>query len=322
LSAEYFLSIQNLSVYYATSTVPVRAVEGVTLSAKKNEILGIVGESGCGKSTLAIATFRLIQPPGYIKAGKVVFDNVDILKLSEEEFRKTRWDRVSLIPQSSMNALNPVMRIERQIEDAIRAHRRGISKTEMKKRVEELLASVGLEPRVSKMYPHELSGGMKQRVIIAMAIALSPDLIIADEPTTALDVVVQKGILQLLQDIKQNLESTIILITHDMAAQSEIADRLAVMYAGKIAEIGEINAMFKNPLHPYTQALQSAVPSIVEKKTLKGLSGLPPDLRNPPAGCNFHPRCPYYMRGKCDVDEPKLMEIKKGRFAACHLQGD
>lgn len=322
MSAEDILSIQNLSVYYATPTVPVRAVDGVMLSARRNEILGIVGESGCGKSTLALATFRLIEPPGYIKAGRVMFDSIDILGLSEGKFRKIRWKRISLIPQSSMNALNPVMRVEDQIGDAIKTHERRISRTKRKRRVRDLLTSVGLEPEVSRMYPHELSGGMKQRVIIAMAIALGPDLIIADEPTTALDVVVQKGILQLLEDIKQNLGSSLIIITHDMAAQSEIADRLAVMYAGKIAEIGGINAIFRNPLHPYTQGLESAVPSIAEKKTLKSLSGLPPDLRNPPSGCRFHPRCPHCMPGRCDVEEPKLIEVKKDRFSACHLYGD
>lgn len=322
LPSKDVLSIENLSVYYATPTFPVRAVDGVMLSAKRNEILGVVGESGCGKSTLALATFRLLQPPGYIKSGKVMFDNIDISSLREEEFRKIRWKRISLIPQSSMNALNPVMRIENQIGDAIRTHTRRISRTKIKRKVEDLLASVGLEPRVSKMYPHELSGGMKQRVIIAMAIALGPELIIADEPTTALDVVVQKGILQLLEDIKRNLKSSLIIITHDMAAQSEIADRLAVMYAGKIAEVGGINAIFKNPLHPYTQGLEAAVPSIAEKKKLKGLSGLPPDLRNPPTGCRFHPRCAHCVPGKCDVDEPELTEVKKDRFTACHLYGD
>ena len=283
---------------------------------------GIAGESGCGKSTLASAIMRLLKPPGYIKEGEVLFMGQDLLKLDEEELRKIRWKHISYIPQGSMNSLNPVMKIEEQIADAIKTHEGDVSEGELKKRVSELLLSVGLAPEVAKMYPHELSGGMRQRVIIAMAIALTPELVIADEPTTALDVVVQRGIVQLLRHIRDKFGSSIIIITHDIAILAEIVDKIAIMYAGKIVEIGDVFSLFKRPLHPYTQALISAIPSIKEKKELHGISGFPPDLRSPPPGCRFHPRCPYIMRGRCDVREPELIEVMPGRLVACHLYGE
>ena len=258
------------------------------------------------------------KPPGYIRGGEVLFKGSDLLKIEEEELRRIRWKHISYIPQSSMNALNPVMRIEEQIGDAVRNHEK-ISKGELRKRIEDLLVSVGLSPSVAHMYPHELSGGMRQRVVIAMAMALNPELIIADEPTTALDVVVQRGILQLLRDIRSKLKASVIMITHDMAAQAQIVDRLAIMYAGKIVEIGDANDLFNDPLHPYSRALISAIPSISEKKKLKGVPGFPPDLRSPPPGCRFYPRCPHRIPGKCNVDEPRLIEVKNGRLVACHL---
>jgi len=316
------LQVRNLKAYYETETEPVRAVDGVTFKVSEKEILGIAGESGCGKSTLASAIMRLLKPPGYIKEGEVLFMGQDLLKLDEEELRKIRWKHISYIPQGSMNSLNPVMKIEEQIADAIKTHEGDVSEGELKKRVSELLLSVGLAPEVAKMYPHELSGGMRQRVIIAMAIALTPELVIADEPTTALDVVVQRGIVQLLRHIRDKFGSSIIIITHDIAILAEIVDKIAIMYAGKIVEIGDVFSLFKRPLHPYTQALISAIPSIKEKKELHGISGFPPDLRSPPPGCRFHPRCPYIMRGRCDVREPELIEVMPGRLVACHLYGE
>jgi len=304
-----------------TSAAPVRAVDNVTFDVAKNEVFGIAGESACGKSTLANTVLRLLKPPGYVKGGEVLFDGVNLLKLSEEELRKVRWKHISYIPQGSMNSLDPIMRVKEQIAEAIKTHEGKVPKEELRRMIEELLTSVGLAPEVARMHPHELSGGMKQRTIIAMAIALGPELIIADEPTTALDVVVQRGILQLLSDIKRRLGSSIILITHDMAAQAEVADRLAIMYAGKIVEIGDVNTLFREPLHPYAQALISAVPSIKGKKKLLGLSGLPPDLRSPPPGCRFHPRCPHAMP-ICKEEEPRFIEVKPGQFTACHLHGD
>ena len=312
------LDVRNLIAYYMTPTAPVRAVDNVSFNVTEKEILGIAGESGCGKSTLAYSILRLLKPPGYIRGGEVLFKGSDLLKIEEEELRRIRWKHISYIPQSSMNALNPVMRIEEQIGDAVRNHEK-ISKGELRKRIEDLLVSVGLSPSVAHMYPHELSGGMRQRVVIAMAMALNPELIIADEPTTALDVVVQRGILQLLRDIRSKLKASVIMITHDMAAQAQIVDRLAIMYAGKIVEIGDANDLFNDPLHPYSRALISAIPSISEKKKLKGVPGFPPDLRSPPPGCRFYPRCPHRIPGKCNVDEPRLIEVKNGRLVACHL---
>lgn len=312
------LDVRNLIAYYMTPTAPVRAVDNVSFNVTEKEILGIAGESGCGKSTLAYSVLRLLKPPGYIRGGEVLFKGSDLLKIEEEELRRIRWKHISYIPQSSMNALNPVMRIEEQIGDAVRNHEK-ISKGELRKRIEDLLVSVGLSPSVAHMYPHELSGGMRQRVVIAMAMALNPELIIADEPTTALDVVVQRGILQLLRDIRSKLKASVIMITHDMAAQAQIVDRLAIMYAGKIVEIGDANDLFNDPLHPYSRALISAIPSISEKKKLKGVPGFPPDLRSPPPGCRFYPRCPHRIPGKCNVDEPRLIEVKNDRLVACHL---
>ncbi len=314
------LTVNNLSAYYMTQT-PVKAVDNVTFSLEKNEILGIAGESGCGKSTLATALLRLLKPPGYIIGGDVTFNGMSILKLPEEEFRKIRWKHISYIPQSSMNALDPVMRVQEQIAEAIKTHEGNVPQKGLKKRIEDVLTAVGLSPEVSSMYPHELSGGMRQRVVIAMATALNPELIVADEPTTALDVIVQRGILQLLTDIKQNLGSSIIIITHDMAAHAEVSNRIAIMYAGKIIEVSDVKTLFDKPLHPYTQALISSIPSIKMKKELLSISGLPPDLRSPPPGCRFHPRCPKFIRNRCEIEEPALIDVEKNRLTACHLYG-
>ncbi len=317
--AEALLEVRNLTVYYETESSPVRAVEDVSLNVHEGEIFGIVGESGCGKSTLALAILRLLKPPGVIKRGRVFFEGTDLLKLKESELRKIRWRKLSYIPQSSMNALNPVMRVGDQIAEVIEIHEGKHPKHELSRRVKDLLVSVGLAPEVAKMYPHELSGGMRQRVVIAMAIALNPRLLIADEPTTALDVVVQRGVLQLLKEIRDKLGISLVLITHDMAVQAEMADRIGVMYAGKIVEVGDVNSIFDNPLHPYTKLLIASIPSIAERKRLLGIKGLPPDLRHPPPGCRFHPRCPFAIKGLCDRVEPPLEEISRGRYVACHM---
>jgi len=313
------LDVRNLKAYYRAQSGLVRAVDDVSIAVKRNEILGIAGESGCGKSTFALSVLRLLKPPGYVEGGEVVFGDLNLLELERKELKTILWKRISYIPQSSMNALNPVMRVEQQFRDAIRTHRGKVSKDFLRKPVEEALVSVGLAPEVAHMYPHELSGGMRQRVIISLAVVLGPELVVADEPTTALDVVVQRGILQLLRGIKNRIKSSVVMITHDMAAQAEVADRIALMYAGKMVEIGDVNALFMDPLHPYAQALISAVPSISDKRKLEGILGLPPDLRAPPPGCRFHPRCPDCIVNACDVDEPELVEVKKSRFVACHL---
>lgn len=318
------LKIKDLKAYYEVSNGKVvKAVDGVSFSVFKNEIFGIAGESGCGKSTLALAITRLLKPPGYVVDGEIVFDNVNLLKLEDEELRRLRWRKISYVPQSSMNALNPVLRIKDQIIDVIKEHEEIKEKEaeRLESYVKELLASVGLSPRVANMFPHELSGGMRQRAIIAMAIALKPELLIADEPTTALDVVVQRGILQLLSEIREKYGTSIILITHDMAVHAEIVDRLAIMYAGKIVEMGDVKSVFRDPLHPYTQVLIKSIPSVEHKRKLMGIKGLPPDLKNPPSGCRFHPRCPHKFK-PCGVYEPPLVEIKPNRYVACHLYGD
>ena len=313
------LKVEGLTVAYESNGKRLLAVNDANFEILQGEIFGLAGESACGKTTLANSILRLIKPPGRILKGRVVFDGVDLLSLDEEEFRKIRWEKIAYVPQASMNALNPVMRIYDQILDVVKAHRKDFSEDEIKKRAEEIFASVGLAPDVLKMYPHELSGGMRQRVIIAMSLILNPKLLIADEPTTALDVVVQRGIIQLLKEINMKFGTTVLLITHDMAVHAQIVDRLAIMYAGKIVEIGPVKEMFEKPLHPYTQLLIASIPRAGEKRKLAGIPGLPPDLRNPPPGCMFHPRCPFMIQGKCDRVEPVLQQVAINRKVACHL---
>ena len=316
------LEIKNLTAYYETGLNPTRAVDNASLGIiRRGEIFGIAGESACGKTTLALAILRLLKPPGHIRGGEVIFDGANLLELAEEEIRLIRWKRISYVPQSSMNALNPVMRIRDQISDGIEAHESRHSRDELDDRIEKLLTDVGLSREIIRMYPHELSGGMKQRVAIAMATALDPEVLIADEPTTALDVIVQRGILQLLMEIRDRMH-TILLITHDMAAQAEISDRVGIMYAGKIVEIGRAEDVFKDPLHPYTRLLIASIPRLKVRSEPTWIGGLPPDLRNPPEGCRFNPRCPRLIAGTCDAREPELAEVEPGRFAACHLYDD
>ena len=311
------LEVKGLKAYYRTRAGEVKAVDGVSFSVEPKEIFGIAGESGCGKSTLGMALLRLVDPPCYVEAGDVLFDGVDLLELDAEGLRTIRWKRFSYIPQSSMNALNPVARIGSQIVDAIAAHEH-LSEKEANKRVAPLLKGVGLAAECADMYPHELSGGMKQRAIIAMAMALGPQLILADEPTTALDVNVQRVVLQALAYLREAMGVSVILVTHDMAAQAEIADRLAIMYAGKIVEVGAVDDVFADPLHPYTQGLMSAIPSLAEKRQIKSIPGYPPNLLDPPPGCRFHPRCPVAV-GRCREEQPELRSEARGRLVACHL---
>lgn len=261
------LSVENLCVSYSTPGGRNLAVKGISFYVKPGETFGLVGESGSGKTTTAIAILRLIKPPARIEGGRVLLDGVDLLTLSDEELRRLRWSKLSLIPQGAMNSLNPVMRVKDQIADAILTHEGHGSLASLRERIIELLGTVGLPPRVYEMFPHELSGGMKQRVCIAMAIALRPQLIIADEPTSALDVVVQRRVAETLSEVQTRLNAAMILIGHDMGLQAQIADRLAVMYAGRLVEVGPVRAMFKNPLHPYTQQLIASIPSIKQPRT-------------------------------------------------------
>lgn len=275
------LEVKDLRVHYRTPRGEVIAVNGLDFDVFGGETLGLVGESGCGKSTTAMAILRLVQPPGYIAGGSITLDGTDMLSLSERQLRELRWRQISLIPQGSMNSLNPVMRIKDQIADGIEAHQGRQPRKELKERILELLGTVNLPARVYDMYPHELSGGMKQRVCIAMAIAHNLSLIIADEPTSALDVVVQRVVSQTLLDVKERLGVSMILIGHDMGLQAQLVDRIAVMYAGNIVEIAPVKELFAEPLHPYTQRLVASVPSIKERKPLIVTEEMTPDLRKP-----------------------------------------
>ncbi len=313
------LDIKGLRVHYATPTGDVIAVNGISFKVYEGETLALVGESGCGKTTTAMAILRLVQPPGRIVSGEAWINGINVLGLTEPELREVRWSQIALIPQGAMNSLNPVMRVSDQIGDGIQAHQNPpLSKSALKERILELLNLVGLPGRVYNMYPHELSGGMKQRVCIAMAIALSPSLVIADEPTSALDVIVQRVVAQTLLDVKARLGVSMILIGHDMGLVAQLVNRVAVMYAGNIVEIAPVKATFADPLHPYTQLLISAIPSVKERKPLQVTEGLTHDLRNPPPGCVFQLRCPHVME-QCRQVAPPLRELKPYHQVACYL---
>ena len=314
----HVLEVRDLRVHYATPLGDVIAVNAVSLDVYEGETLGLVGESGCGKSTLAMSILRLVQPPGRIVSGQVRILGTDLVKLNDAKLRQVRWDQIALIPQGAMNSLNPVMRVKTQIAEAIETHQGKRPPQELKERILRLLSMVGLPGRVYDMYPHELSGGMKQRVCIAMAIALTPSIIIADEPTSALDVVVQRVVAQTLLDVKRTLGVSMILIGHDMGLMAQLVDRIAVMYAGNIVEIAPVKEIFAEPLHPYTQLLLASIPSVKERKPLVVTEGLTHDLRHPPPGCIFQLRCPFVM-DKCREVVPPLRELRPNHFAACHL---
>ena len=312
------LDVQNLKVYYATPTGDVRAVDDVSFQVFESEIVGLVGESGCGKTTTAMAILRLVQPPGRITGGQILLDGIDLATIQGQALRDVRWNKMALIPQGAMNSLNPVMRINRQIADAIQAHEGRKSAKELKERILNLLTTVGLPSNVARMFPHELSGGMKQRVGMATATALNPKLIVADEPTSALDVVVQRVVGETLLDVKERLGVSMIVIGHDMGLMAQLVDRLAVMYAGRMVEISPVDTVFDEPLHPYTQLLIESIPSIKKRKPLKLTEGLTHDLRNPPPGCIFQLRCPH-VTDICREVNPPLRELRPRHFVACHL---
>lgn len=312
------LSVRNLGVYYETPLGDVRAVDGIDFDLYEGETLGLVGESGCGKSTAVMGVLQLITPPGRIVSGTVELEGRNLLGLSEEALRQIRWTKLSLIPQGAMNSLNPTMKVSAQIRDAILAHKNTLSKHQLRERILELFSMVGLPGRIYDMYPHELSGGMKQRVCIAMAIALRPTVIIADESTSALDVVVQRVVAQTMLKVKETLGMSMIMIGHDMGLMARMVDRIAVMYAGKIVEIASVRDIFTNPSHPYTQLLIDSVPSLKERKPLKITEGITHDPRNPPPGCIFQLRCPHVM-DHCRVDPPPEQEIRPRQYVACHL---
>ncbi|QPC81273.1 ABC transporter ATP-binding protein [Phototrophicus methaneseepsis] len=312
------LDVEDLRVYYETPKGDVLAVDGIDFVLYEGETLGLVGESGCGKSTAAMGILQLITPPGRIVSGEVWLDGDNLLDLSEEELRKRRWTKLALIPQGAMNSLNPTMKISAQIKDVIETHEGRQSSEKLKKRVLELFSMVGLPGRIYNMYPHELSGGMKQRVCIAMAIALNPNVIIADESTSALDVVVQRVVAQTMLRVKEMLGVSMIMIGHDMGLMAQMVDRIAVMYAGHIVEISGVQELFHNPGHPYSQLLIESVPSLTERKPLKITEGITHDPRNPPPGCIFQLRCPFVM-DECRRIPPPMINIAPNQQVACHL---
>jgi peptide/nickel transport system ATP-binding protein len=321
--SEPVLQVRNLSVDYPTRAGLVHAVDHVDLTVYRGEVLGLVGESGCGKSTLGMAILRLLRPPGKIVGGEILFNDlfndIDLLKLDNEEMRQHRGARISMIFQDPMTCLNPLQRVSAHIVETIQTHRPEVSEEEAYKQGTELIDRLGIRSECMDDYPHQLSGGMRQRVMIGLALALNADLIIADEPTTSLDVIVEAQFLDMLRDLKQQLNLTIILITHNIGVVSELADRVAVMYAGRLVELAEVLPLFDNPLHPYTQGLLNSVPNIrLTEDHLQSMEGSPPDLISPPAGCAFHPRCSHVM-ARCRAEEPPLRETRPGRWTACWL---
>ncbi|MBI3858916.1 MAG: ABC transporter ATP-binding protein [Thaumarchaeota archaeon] len=313
------LEVKGLRVYFETVRGSVKAVDDISFTANEGEALGIAGESGCGKTTTALALMRLIPKPGRVVSGEVRLNGKDIMKMSEAEMRKVRWKDISIAFQGSLNAFNPVQTIGGQIVEAIRTHE-DVSKAKAFDRARQLLQSVGVDPGNADRYPHELSGGMKQRAMISMAMANNPDLLVADEPTTALDVIVQAQVLKLMKRVQSKV--AMILISHDLSVISEICDRVAIMYAGKIVEFGTSEDIFSRPAHPYTRGLLSAFPSVSgEKKHLEAIKGNPPDLLTPPSACRFHPRCPYYKE-KCSTVDPPMIEVSPKHFALCHFAGE
>jgi len=312
------LEVRDLTVHYHTSKGPVQAVNAVSFDIREHECLGLVGESGSGKSTIALALLRLIRPPGRIEGGRVMLDGVDLLNLSNEDMRTMRLAGIALVAQGAMNSLNPVARIKSQLRDGLKDHHVQMSSRALDDRIDELLDSVGLRREVAGMYPHELSGGMKQRVCIAIAISLRPKLIIADEPTSALDVVVQRQVMDTLLAVNEELGASILLIGHDMGLMAQIADRVGIMYAGNFVEVSPSAELFRDPLHPYSRLLIDSLPSLEVKGTLKGIPGLPPSLLDRPVGCAFRARCPRAFE-RCVTEEPLLREVRPDRFVSCHL---
>lgn len=314
------LNIENLTTHYETRGGSVKAVDDVSLALERGDALGLVGESGCGKTTTMLSLMRLLPSNGKIISGKIDFDGTDMVSIEDEELRqRIRWKRISMVFQGAMNALNPVINVRDQITQAIRNHE-DVEKEAAWDRVGELFQLVGIDPERAGEYPHEFSGGMKQRAIIAMALACNPDLVIADEPVTALDVIVQAQILELTRELRARLGLSMILITHDLSVIADTCTKAAIMYAGKIVEQGDIMQIFKNPEHPYSQGLLTNYPSIKSKRmTFTPISGRPPNLIDPPPGCRFHPRCPYAME-ICSKEVPETIDLGGGHFIACHLK--
>jgi oligopeptide/dipeptide ABC transporter ATP-binding protein len=316
------LEISDLQVHYVVRTGTIKGVDHVDLSVYEGETLGLVGESACGKSTLGRAILRLVSEPGEIAGGQILFDGEDLLAKDQAEMARVRGRRISMIFQDPMTSLDPLQRIDNHFIETIRTHQSGTSKAEALEMTRAMFDHLGIQSERLNDYPHQLSGGMRQRVMIGLALILNSDLVIADEPTTSLDVIVEAQILDLLKQLKEAYHMTLILISHNLGIVAELADRLAVMYAGKLVEVAPAQQLFDEPLHPYTQGLLASVPNIrLEDETLRTMAGAPPDLIHPPAGCRFHPRCPQVM-DRCRYEEPIFEQVCPKRWAMCWLYRD
>lgn len=316
------IRLNDLRAYYDTPKGVVKAVDGVTFEIRENEILGIAGESGCGKSTLLKVLYDSVQAPLKIVSGEyqaeMSVNGGGVKTLGPGEVRKHWWDFISYIPQGSMSVLNPVIRIENQFFDAVSENHEVQDKKIIREQVAAYLKELELPVEVLKSYPHQLSGGMKQRVLVALGTFLRPQIVLADEPTTALDVVVQKGILMMLTEVQERMKNTLVMVSHDMGVHYQITNRMAIMYAGKLVELGPTEKIFNNPLHPYTKLLIDSLPKVGDRRQREGISGRPPSLLDPPNGCRFAARCPKVMES-CKTIEPKFLEIEPDHYVACHL---
>ena len=315
---EHILEIENLDVQFPIHIGTVRAVENVSLTLKKGEVMGLVGESGCGKSTLGFSIIRMLRPPGIISGGKINYHNEDILKMNEQDILAIRGKRIAMIFQDPLTSLNPLFRIGDQFVETIQTHENGVSRKQALEKAGAMLERLGIAQDRLFEYPHQMSGGMRQRIMIGMGLILDPDLLIADEPTTALDVIVEAQFLDLLNELRADFNLTILLISHNLGIVAQMADRITVMYGGRIAETGLSDDVFANPMHPYTQGLLASIPNIqLAQPELKTMPGAPPDLVDPPQGCVFNPRCPQVM----DICKNKNPELGKtsGHRAACWL---
>jgi peptide/nickel transport system ATP-binding protein len=314
------LEVKNLRTYFTVKRGSVKAVDDVSFDVQKGEAMGLAGESGSGKTTAALSILRILPLNGKILGGNILFRGTDLLKLTEDEMRRDiRWKGISIVFQGAMNALNPVYNVGEQIVESIRLHEEFVTKEEADERVQKLFELVGVDPSRRNNYPHEFSGGMRQRAMIAMALSCNPNLLIGDEPGTALDVIVAAQILKLMNDLRIKLNLSMILISHDLSIIAETCQKTAIMYGGKIAEYADVTIVFKEPLHPYTQGLIGAFPGIrAERTRMSSIPGSPPDLLSPPSGCRFHPRCKYAM-DICRTKEPEFVDVGNKHYVACHL---